>query len=214
MEGEYTHDETIFRTNLRHMDVPDDVIDTVLDNIRDIHGVNLQTSAMAVGTVYGALFSKGIVFVPVFGKACAMAANGNYGRFNVESLVKAYGDAKRQAEVEREADAGQLRQRCQELQAQLEEMIGTTIPVEFIMQHCDGEPERNYGKVMKAWKSNPTSSSEDTMVRELLTQAASMYPGINEATVRDVVYKSGLSSMPIEEARKRYIDVLMSMRGL
>lgn len=57
-------------------------------------------------------------------------------------------------------------------------------------------------------------SDEDIIVQELSSQAASMFPGITEATVRDVVLKSGLSAMSLEEARKKYIDVLMQFQSM
>lgn len=59
-------------------------------------------------------------------------------------------------------------------------------------------------------------ADEDVIVQELFAQACVAFQGITEEDVRNAARESGISSMPIGAARKKYIDalvILMSKKG-
>lgn len=53
------------------------------------------------------------------------------------------------------------------------------------------------------------STAEDTIVNELFAQASTAFQGITLEDVRNAARSAGLVSLPIEEARRKYLDALV-----
>lgn len=75
-----------------------------------------------------------------------------------------------------------------------------------------------YADMLEALVSDNTGhqTAEDVIVQELFAQACVAFQGITEEDVRAAARESGISSMPIEAARKKYLDalvILMSKKG-